>query len=178
MTDIWERVRKTLAKVAPFVGNAILPGVGGTAGALLASVLEVENDPEKIDAALINATPEQIAKIKELEYTHKEKLIELGIKKDGMYILDVQNARQREIEIVKATGKKDINLYVLAWVIVSGFFVLCGLLLFMPIPEGQSDVVYLLFGGLVSGFATVLGYFFGSSKGSADKNSLLVAGKV
>ena len=38
---------------------------------------------------------------------------------------------------------------------------------------GNNPVLDILFGGLVSGFATVLGYFFGSSKGSADKTHLL-----
>jgi len=173
--DLWGSIKKTVAKVAPILGNAILPGVGGIAGALLAEALGVENDPEKIDIALTNATPEQIAKIKELEYAHKEKLITLGLEKDRLYLADVQSARQREISIVQATGKKDINQYILAWTIISAFSLLCSFLLFNSIPTGQSDVVYLLFGGLVSGFTTVINYFFGSSKGSADKNVMLSA---
>lgn len=175
MADLWQTIKGTVGKIAPLLGNAILPGIGGIAGTLLAEALGVENNPDKIDIALQNATPEQIANIKKLEYTHKEKLIEFGIEKDRIYIQDVQNARQREIAIVQATGGRDINLYVLAWVIVGGFLSLCGILLFTPIPEGQSDVIYLLLGGLVTGFATVLGYFFGSSKGSSDKTKLLNA---
>ena len=68
---------------------------------------------------------------------------------------------------------KDAYIYILASTIVVGFFVLTGLLMFKPLPEGSSSVVNLLFGGMVAGFATVLNYFFGSSKSSADKNKLL-----
>ena len=50
--------------------------------------------------------------------------------------------------------------------------------MFFGVKDPSSNaVVNLLFGGLVSGFATVLGYFFGSSKGSAEKNALLATGK-
>jgi hypothetical protein len=39
--------------------------------------------------------------------------------------------------------------------------------------SSPSQVVYLLFGGLVAGFTQVIAYFFGSSKSSSDKTKLL-----
>lgn len=179
--DVWGSIKNTVAKIAPILGNAILPGVGGIAGTLLAEVLGVENDPEKIDIALQNATPEQITKIKELEYTHKERLIELGIEKDKVYILDIQNARQREIEVVKATGKKDINLYILAWVVMGGFMGLILAMIVMQFVYGQvlknDPLLTLLLGSLSTDAGMVIGYFFGSSKSSADKTALMMAEK-
>ena len=68
---------------------------------------------------------------------------------------------------------KELYMYILASVIVVGFFVLTGILMFVTLPAGSNNVVNLLFGGLVAGFATVLNYFFGSSKSSADKTALL-----
>lgn len=175
MNDIWLSIRKIVAGIAPTLGNAIMPGVGGIAGTLIAEVLGVDNEPEKISAALQNITPEQTIKIKELEYSHKEKWLTLAVEQDKAYLADVQSARNREIEIVKTTGKKDLNLYLLAWIIVIGFFCLCGILLFRQMPSGQNEIVYILFGGLAAGFGTVLNYFFGSSKGSNEKNTMLAA---
>ena len=167
MADLWSGIKKVLAGIAPVLGNAIVPGVGGLAGTLLAGVLGVDsNDPDALNTALINATPDQIAKIKEIELTHRDEF-------ERLFLQDRQDARQREIKIVQATGKKDLNLYVLAWVVVIGFFVLCGTLMYQTIPSGQNSIILMLFGGLQSGFATVLGYFFGSSKSSADKTQLL-----
>lgn len=177
MANFWDKIKGTVGKIAPLLGNAIVPGVGGVAGSLIAEVLGVENEPEALDKALANATPEQIVKIKEIEKKHEERLIELGIENDKEYIRDTQNARQREIEVSKATGKRDYNLYVLAWTVVVGFFILCGLLMYRALPEGQNEVVFLLFGGLVAGFGQVLGYFFGSSKSSAEKTQLMMARK-
>ena len=37
------------------------------------------------------------------------------------------------------------------------------------INDGHKDIVFMLFGGLVTGFSMVLSYFFGSSAGSAQK---------
>ena len=175
--DLWKSVKGIVGKVAPVLGNAIVPGAGGIAGTLISNVLGCDNDPMAIEKALVNATPEQITKLKEIETKHEERLIELGIENDKLYVQDTQNARQREIEIVKATGKRDYNLYILAWTVIFGFFLLCGFLMYRPLPQGSSDVVYMLFGGLNIGFGTVLQYFFGSSKSSSDKTKLIVSKK-
>lgn len=175
--DLWKSVKGIVGKVAPVLGNAIVPGAGGVAGTLIANVLGCDDDPMSIEKAMINATPEQITKLKEIETKHEERLIELGIENDKLYVQDTQNARQREIEIVKATGGKDYNLYILAWTVIFGFFFLCGLLMYRPLPDGANDVIFMLFGGLATGFGTVLQYFFGSSKSSNDKTKIITAKK-
>ena len=175
--DVWNSIKGIVGKIAPVLGNAIVPGAGGIAGSLISSVLGCDSDPMSIEKALINATPEQMVEIKNLENSHKEKLIELGIENDKLYVQDIQDARRREIEIVKATGKKDYNLYVLAWTVIVGFFALCGFLMVKPLPTGATEVVYMLFGALASGFGVVLQYFFGSSKSSSDKTTLMAVKK-
>ena len=74
------------------------------------------------------------------------------------------------------TGAKEWNLYILAWIVVAGFFALCGILMKYKLPEGSNDVVFMLFGALSTGFGTVLTYFFGSSKSSGDKTKLMARG--
>mgnify|MGYP001120440708 CR=1 FL=1 len=113
-------------------------------------------------------TPEQEAKLKGLFYQHEERIYELEIQ-------DRTSARQREMAIVQATGKKDVNLYFLAWTVVVGFFVLTGLLMFVELKLNQA--VLILFGALSSGVGTVLAYFFGSSKSSSDKTQLMAMKK-
>jgi hypothetical protein len=70
-----------------------------------------------------------------------------------------------------ATGTQNWYPYALAAVVVLGFFVLTVLLILRQagIHEGHKDIVFMLFGGLVTGFSMVLSYFFGSSAGSAQK---------
>ena len=63
--------------------------------------------------------------------------------------------------------------YVLAALIISGFFTLTAILMWKPLPQGTTEAVFILFGALAGGFGLVCNYFFGSSKSSADKNKLL-----
>ena len=71
----------------------------------------------------------------------------------------------------RSTHAQDWYPYALAAVVVVGFFLLTVLLILRQagIHEGHKDIVFMLFGGLVTGFSMVLSYFFGSSAGSAQK---------
>ena len=63
--------------------------------------------------------------------------------------------------------------YILAAVVIlatAGFLLL---LVYHPVPAENKDAVMLALGALFSAFGTVIGYFFGSSKGSADKTDVL-----
>jgi hypothetical protein len=68
---------------------------------------------------------------------------------------------------------KNFAMYVLGGLVVFGFFTLLGLLIFKEVPSQNNDVLNLAIGALISGFATIIGYFYGSSAGSAEKNDLL-----
>jgi hypothetical protein len=68
---------------------------------------------------------------------------------------------------------KDIFQYVLGGTIVIGFFLLLYMLINNEIPVANSEVLNLVIGALIGSFATVVGYFYGSSKGSSEKTELL-----
>ena len=61
----------------------------------------------------------------------------------------------------------------LAITVTSCFFILVGIAIFMPDNIKDSGALNQLFGAMVAGFSMVLSYFFGSSKGSADKNDTI-----
>jgi len=64
---------------------------------------------------------------------------------------------------------KEFYMYTLGSLIIIGFFTLLAILMFQPIQESNRDVLNLVVGSLIGAFSTIVGYFFGSSKGSADK---------
>lgn len=72
---------------------------------------------------------------------------------------------------------RDIFKYALGALIVIGFFTLCIGLLKLTIPKDNAEVFYLLAGALISAFSTIVGFFFGSSLGSQEKNELLTKKK-
>ena len=176
--ELWDSIKSKVGKVAPILASAIVPG-GGVALSLIANAFGVSNDPEAIGNALSSASNEDVAILRDIEAKHKEHLAAIGLEQDKAFMADKQNARQREIDIKKAGGS-NLPLYVLATVIVVGFFIMVGVLIFKStvIPQGSREIAFILLGTLSSSFAGVVQYFFGSSKGSADKTKLMASGKV
>lgn len=171
--DIFTKILDVGAPLA----NAFVPGSGlaiqgikAIAGAFGLTTNEVT--PEKL-SELMAQDKDFALKMKQAEQAFQLAIMENETYRLRIQIADIQSARQREVDIVKATGKRDINLYMLSWVIVLGFFGLVALLIFKELPKDSNGVIFMLFGALGSGFTGIIGYFFGSSKSSADKTELL-----
>ena len=122
-------------------------------------------------------TDEQVAELKKFEMTNKIELEKLALankqednrhaeKKTEIITADKSNARNREIEVVKTTGKKDNTVTILAGVIVIGFFSGLISLVFVTLDKGSGtyELLYMMFGALVIKFGTVVDYFFGASE--------------
>lgn len=62
---------------------------------------------------------------------------------------------------------KDIFQYILGAIVVFGFIALA---VFLIMSGKYESAVNLMIGAVISSFTMVLGYFYGSSKGSADKS--------
>jgi len=84
---------------------------------------------------------------------------------------DVKEVDMYEPSRMRAANIQNWYLYTLAALVVLGFFVFTLLLIIREtnINYGHKDIVFMLFGGLVTGFSMVLSYFFGSSAGSSQK---------
>jgi hypothetical protein len=183
----WKDIAGTVTKAAPMLGTLLGGPVGGAIGGVIALIgsafglSPAETTPDKINS-LLATDPAAAVKLAEIEANNKIELQKLILEQDRLMLQhrqaefsDTASARDREKEVVKATGKVDINLYLLAWTIVLGFFGLTALLMYIKLPAGQTEVIFMLFGGLVSGFSTVLGYFFGSSRGSLMKSQIIAS---
>jgi len=176
----WKDIGKRISDAAPMLGGILGGPAGAAAGVgikLLASLFglsENETTPEKINE-LLATDPQALIKIKQMEYENQADIRRYYLQVMTAHLQDVANARAREVEITKTTGKRDINLYILAWLVVGLFFTLVGILIWATLPETNIGPVNQLFGAMAAGFGMVLTYFFGSSKSSADKNQLLAA---
>lgn len=178
----WKGLAARISTAAPLLGTLVGGPVGGAVGTaekMIAGALGVRETPEAIEAELL-ANPDAYLKLKELELNNKVELQRLvleherlALEHERVRLADVADARGRQIAHEKATGRKDVNLYILAWTVVLGFFSLMALLCFHPVPVDSDGVIFMLFGALATGFGQVLQYFFGSSKSSVDKTYLM-----
>lgn len=73
-------------------------------------------------------------------------------------------------------ANKDRFQYALAAGVIIGWFLLVGIVLTRPLPSADQTFTNLLFSSIMAisnAGMLVLGYFFGSSKGSSEKNEML-----
>lgn len=68
---------------------------------------------------------------------------------------------------------RNIFQYILGAVIVVGFFLLLYFLLWAGVPESNKELLNITVGALIGSFTSIVGYFYGSSLGSAEKNEMI-----
>src|SRR3990167_9424892 len=176
---------------AGLIGNVIEMTPAGAAGkialGLVKGALGIQSDdPAVLEKALAN-DPEAAARILQAQMDNEVDLktlqlefakldVErerLGLEEHKVHQVDRAGAREREMEITKVTGHRDLNMLVLSWVVVGGFFGLLGILIFQPLAPGSEGYINQLFGALTAGFGAVLNYFFGSSKSDVESREMI-----
>jgi hypothetical protein len=90
----------------------------------------------------------------------------------SLEIKDRESARNREVEIKKAGGN-DIMMVITGSVGLLAFLTIVYTILFRTLPEGNEKLVYHLLGVVEGVSVTMFAYYFGSSKGSKEKNEML-----
>lgn len=182
--DTWKKVGlEIIKKGLPILGGAIGNAPGAALAQVIASAIPGGADPNDPNAILeaVKNDPAAVVELQKVQTEHLERLEALKFQHERMelereqaYLADTQSARQREAAVTQATGKQDSHLYVLAWIVVGGFILLTLITLFVDIPKDNAEAVFLVLGAFVSGFSTVLAYFFGSTKGSAEKSQMML----
>jgi hypothetical protein len=157
---------------APIAISALGKGLLGDAQASVAEVAAAA----KAASSLQIAAAEQDAQLR-LRQNSIGSLADLAVNKtrladDKVAAEDRANARVRQITLHDQT-----NTW-LAYAVTGMFFVLIVLLLFAPllkidIESGLKDLLFTLLGVVATGWANIIGYYFGSSAGSAQKSQAI-----
>ncbi len=174
----WEDVGKEILKYAPTAAGIAAPFLG-PAGPLLPIAVKAltsafgipeESPPDRVLQTMSQA-PEALAKIH---------LALMDFQKEQMRLefADISDARGRQIEHEKATGKTDVNLYVLAWIVVAGFFFTTGYLINLAHDgktiKDQTGAIFMLLGSLSTAFGMVMTFFFGAARSNLNRENTLL----
>jgi len=167
--DLWGDVRGLIATVAPTVATALGGPLAGIAVQQLGRVLlgDEQADAAQVRDAARAMTADQLVALKTVEADFKARMAEAGIEMERIAAGDRDSARRRQVDMGDWTPSA------LGVVIMGGFFGILTLVLLSDLPEGTSDVVNVLLGALGGMCAQVGNYFFGSSRGSKNKDAVL-----
>ena len=148
-------IKNLIGAVAPTLGTALAGPLGGTAAQAISAVLGCKSDPQSIEKAVKNATPEQLVEIKKAELEFEAKLKEMDVDLFALETADVQDARKAH------QGDWTPRVFgVISLVGVVGYIFLVTV---QP-PDANSDTIVSLvlgyLGGLVSGISS---FYFGAS---------------
>jgi hypothetical protein len=158
-----------LRTVAPTLAIGALGPFGPIAAAAIHLALGTDpTAPASAEAALLNATPEQLQKLKDGDNAFKLQMKTLGVQEEQLAYADTASARAREIAVKDNTPK------ILAYLVITLVAVAEGSMLFFGQPKNIDGVVLgRILGTLDAALIMVLGYYFGSSAGSAKKDSTI-----
>lgn len=169
MNNLLSSVGGLIKQVAPTIATALGGPLAGLATKTLSEALLGNSDgsPDEIAAALGSATPDQLARLREIDANFKVTMKKLDIDLAQIDAGDRDSARKREVET------KDKTPMILAGVVCFGFFgTLIGLMLYGLPPKGQ-DALLIMLGALGSAFTAIVSYYFGSSSGSRQKDQII-----
>jgi RsiW-degrading membrane proteinase PrsW (M82 family) len=96
-------------------------------------------------------------------------------------LADVANARQQVVALAQARSPIQWASPVVSIVVTLGFFVVLWLLLSgrtADLPAPVMQIVTMIVGTLVAGFATVINFWLGSSQGSKSKDGTIAAAQT
>ena len=166
---MWKSIVGT---VAPALATALGGPLAGMAVGAIGKAIGLEDaNEEAIAKAVKNASPEQLLAIKKAEQDFKVKLEELDVNLERIHAHDRASARDREVKTGDVWTPR-----ILAALALMGFFALVGFIVSTNMENMSAQQGTLI--GTCLGYAVNLAkdaycYYFGSSKGSEEKNNLL-----
>lgn len=169
-------VRGFFQKAFPFISAGLSLGgpVGNAAAGILGKVIgKPDLTTEKVDDALagLTLTPELQVQLKEAENAFQEQMASAGFKtvEDLLSIDAADRADARQMQIKTGSNMPAV----LAWAAVITMIACIGLLTFKNLPDTGHDAIMILLGAVTVTYKDVYGYFFGSSAGSAAKDTVI-----
>jgi hypothetical protein len=143
-----------------FSGGSLIKDVGDVVDRFVTTKEEKEEAKRLMEAAI---------------HQHELDLKDKAMEAERLFLQDKQNARSMQMEALRqADNFSKRYVYFLASFVVLGAFSFGMGLMFYEIPEANKRMVEMfadIF--LFSGAITVLNFFFGSSKSSSDKTSII-----
>jgi hypothetical protein len=161
-------LKKVLGSVAPLVGTAIGGPFGGLATTVLREAFGSDDDRD-IERQIASASPDALLKLRTAEQAMEAKMRELDIDEQALYIEDTRDARL----MARETGTTPQLLLTALFLAIYAGLVAAFFTLDFELNDWQRGQMGILIGVVTSAVVQIINFWFGSSKGSKDKNLLM-----
>ena len=159
-----------LKTLVPMLGTALGGPFGGIAAGFIAEKLGLEGKTvDAVTKALSDnkMTAEQVGLIRLAEIDFNKFMASNEITIAQLEVTNTQGAREMQMAVKSNTPD------ILAVIIVTGFFGVLVAMMMGLLTVTDQQALLILLGSLSAGFGAVLNFFFGSSRGSQNKDVLL-----
>lgn len=179
----WSDIGGIVGRAAPIVGTLLGGPAGAAVGALVASALNVPNDPDAVNVALAG-NPDAMVRIKELQTNARLQLEQLAVTAENNRLqaagaqyaaeaADRDSARQ-----LAAKQPNDMVRPALTFVMLGGSLFVVVAVLIGWATEAIKDPVASLTIGMVLGLwlgmtKEVMGFWFGMTRESQKQNAIV-----
>lgn len=159
----WDDIKSAVGKIAPIAGTLLGGPAGAAVGGLISSALGVENNPEAVALALGN--PDAVIKLKELESSERQHLLQMQLSTLQAELADTQNARNAH-----SNSKMPALITFMLTAICAGL--LYAILMF-PIVDENKELAFTLFGTCFTLWSSSISYWVGTTRSSSEKTRIL-----
>lgn len=156
--------KKVLGSIAPTLATALGGPLAGTATKFIADKFlgnETASDDE-IQQAILGATPAQLAELKKIDKEFKLEMERLNVDVFRLEVADKDSARQNNKD-----SRMPATLSIMLTFVVA---VLMYALFIIEPPSGAKEALLLLLGVVIKEWSNSMHYWFGTTRGSSDKN--------
>jgi hypothetical protein len=164
--------KKIVGSVAPALATALGGPLAGVAVKTIANQVlgKPEATEQEVEAAILDASPQDLIKLRQVDNEFRALLVNAGIKLEEISAADRASAREREVKTGDSWTPR-----IIAAAVVLGWFIIQWYLLTHLVPAEMRDIVMRSLGTVDMALGLVLGYYFGSSASSRQKNDIIAA---
>jgi hypothetical protein len=174
--------------MAPIIAGLVSAGLRLVANAALVKGKEFIKEKTGVDVEQASLSEADQLKLRQFQAEHEEELLRLqmednrlGLEETKAYLADISDARKMNAAVLTSADApwyaKAIQPALAALIVVSTIVLFSLFVLWTgddySMNERQKDIVIYILGVLSAAITQILGYYFGSSQGSANKSKAL-----
>ncbi len=165
--------------LAPEIGKFLFGSKGEATAAAVAQVVQAVTGATDADVAqqVIARDPQAAAQLRlqlaQLAAQQEQAARQAELDELTSRLRDVQDARAQTVSLARSGSGVQWSPAIVSFVVLTTFGVVMWAALNRSLPQGSETILNMLLGTLAAMATSVVGYWVGSSAGSAQKNEML-----